>query len=81
MELYAHVQYVARAVCHTLKPIGLNIFQNNGTASGQSVPHVHVHIVPRYNDNEPTKIYSEEYVDKTSFEDRLTLAKMINNYL
>ncbi|MEM7128856.1 MAG: HIT family protein [Chloroflexota bacterium] len=80
-ELYVHVQHVARAVCRALQPIGLNIFQNNGSAAGQSVPHVHIHIVPRYHDKEPAKVYSEKHVNKTPFEERVTLARIIKEYL
>ena len=29
---------------------GFNILQNNGEAAGQTVFHLHVHLVPRYND-------------------------------
>ena len=28
--------------------IGLNLVQNNGEAAGQTVPHFHMHIIPRY---------------------------------
>jgi diadenosine tetraphosphate (Ap4A) HIT family hydrolase len=31
-----------------LKPDGYNIGSNNGVAAGQSVFHLHVHIIPRY---------------------------------
>ena len=27
---------------------GLNIIQNNGKAAGQTVPHYHLHMIPRY---------------------------------
>lgn len=27
---------------------GLNLVQNNGEAAGQTVPHFHLHIIPRY---------------------------------
>jgi len=30
---------------------GVNILQNNGPAAGQEVPHVHVHIIPRFEDD------------------------------
>lgn len=33
---------------HLYDPIGFNIGYNVGLASGQSIPHVHLHIVPRY---------------------------------
>ena len=36
----------------TLKCPGINILQNNGAAAGQTVNHYHIHIIPRYdNDN------------------------------
>ncbi len=27
---------------------GFNIVQNNGAAAGQTVPHFHIHVIPRY---------------------------------
>jgi histidine triad (HIT) family protein len=42
------VQHVALAINAALKPDGMNIVQNNGAASGQSVFHYHVHIIPRW---------------------------------
>lgn len=32
---------------------GFNVGQNNGIAANQIVPHVHVHIVPRFHDDSP----------------------------
>ena len=31
-----------------LKCDGLNLVQNNGEAAGQTVPHFHIHLIPRY---------------------------------
>lgn len=31
---------------------GFNILQNNHKISGQEVPHLHVHIIPRYSDDD-----------------------------
>ena len=41
----------ALAVTRAFKPDGLTIYQNNGVASGQEIPHVHMHGVPRYHDD------------------------------
>ncbi|TFV86891.1 HIT family protein [Oxalobacteraceae bacterium OM1] len=41
-------QRVAAAVKAALAPEGLVIGQFNGAAAGQTVPHVHFHILPRY---------------------------------
>ena len=30
---------------------GLNIVQNNGAAAGQTVHHLHIHVIPRYEDD------------------------------
>ncbi len=40
-------QRVARAVIAELKPHGVNLLQANGAGAGQSVPHLHIHIMPR----------------------------------
>ncbi len=43
------VRSVAALLHDRLAPDGLTVRQNNGAASGQRVPHVHVHLVPRWN--------------------------------
>ena len=40
-------QRVAKAVLRELKPDGVNLLQANGEGAGQSVPHLHIHIMPR----------------------------------
>ena len=35
------------------KPDGYNVGFNAGTAAGQTVPHVHVHVIPRYEGDMP----------------------------
>lgn len=44
-------QRVAKAALAVLKPTGVNLLQSNGPGAGQSVPHLHVHILPRYPDD------------------------------
>jgi histidine triad (HIT) family protein len=39
---------VAHAVKAAMSPDGLNVIQSNGEAATQTVPHVHVHVVPRW---------------------------------
>lgn len=46
----AAVQRTARAVEKALKPEGLSLMQFNGDAGGQTVFHLHFHIVPRWAD-------------------------------
>lgn len=49
-ELMAGVQRVAHAVNEALVPDGLTIMQFNGEAGGQTVFHLHVHVIPRWAD-------------------------------
>ena len=39
---------VATAIRTALKPDGLNVLQANGAAAFQSVPHFHLHLIPRW---------------------------------
>jgi histidine triad (HIT) family protein len=43
------VQRVARAIRSALNPDGLIVTQFNGAAAGQTVFHLHFHIIPRWN--------------------------------
>lgn len=37
----------------TLQPDGFNIGINDGAAAGQTVPHLHLHLIPRYRGDAP----------------------------
>jgi histidine triad (HIT) family protein len=39
---------VAGVIRDALKPDGLNLLQANGAAAFQSVPHFHLHLIPRW---------------------------------
>ncbi|ANI13842.1 MULTISPECIES: HIT family protein [Pseudomonas] len=42
------VQRLTRAIVEELNPDGVQVAQFNGAPAGQTVFHIHVHIVPRY---------------------------------
>ena len=48
--LIAETQRIARAVRDALQPDGIQIMQYNGDAGGQTVFHIHFHIIPRWHD-------------------------------
>lgn len=43
------VQHVARLLMERLPCDGFNLAQNNGACANQIVPHLHFHVVPRWN--------------------------------
>lgn len=47
-KIYVLAKKVAAAVKAGLSCDGINILQNNGEAAGQSVFHLHMHVIPRY---------------------------------
>lgn len=49
-ELIAAVQRIAHAVNEALIPDGLTVMQFNGEAGGQTVFHLHFHVIPRWAD-------------------------------
>lgn len=56
-------QRVAQGVRHALQPDGLTLMQFNGEAAGQTVFHIHFHIVPRY-EGKPLHLHAREMADK-----------------
>jgi histidine triad (HIT) family protein len=46
--LFRTVTRVARAVEAAFRPEGITVLQANRPAGGQTVPHLHVHVVPRH---------------------------------
>lgn len=56
-------QRVARAVRKAFNPDGMRIMQFNETAAGQTVFHIHFHIVPCY-DGTPLKQHSRDFADQ-----------------
>ena len=46
--IFQIVQHLAKTITERLGAKGYNIGSNNGEAAGQAVPHLHLHIIPRY---------------------------------
>ena len=74
------VRRIAHAVHDALSPIGLNIYQNNGVASGQTIPHYHVHVVPRYPGDRPELLLAQN-AKLITYEGRADLARRIADSL
>lgn len=67
---------VANAVKKTVGCDGINILQNNGKAAGQTVFHLHIHVIPRnYNDGIKLPPPQESYADGEAAELAERIAK------
>ncbi len=53
-KIFVVAKKVATALKQVLHCDGVNILQNNGVIAGQTVFHLHVHIIPRYKDDTVT---------------------------
>ena len=59
-ELGRQTVVLAKAVKRALNPNGLNVIQSNGAAATQTVMHVHVHVVPRWEGDPIGRIWPPE---------------------
>ena len=48
-KLFYKIQKIANAIVKATNADAFSIAQNNGKAAKQIIPHVHIHIIPRYN--------------------------------
>jgi len=62
--VYTEAKRIAIATKSAVHADGVNVYMNNGEASGQVIFHAHVHIIPRHAGDElktfPTKIYEHD---------------------
>lgn len=58
-DTLAHMMKVAQKLAHAIQDAtqcdGINLLMNNGVAAGQEVPHTHLHVVPRFTDDQSLK--------------------------
>lgn len=59
-ELMEAVIRLGRAINSALAPEGMNLITSAGEAAGQTVPHLHLHVVPRWHDDELGRIWPLE---------------------
>lgn len=57
------VQKLADNLMKKLPCDGFNVLQNNGVCASQTIPHVHIHIIPRFNEK-PLNWISRSYASQ-----------------
>lgn len=61
------VQKVARALVEELEPAGVQVAQFNGAPAGQTVFHIHMHVIPRF-EGENLGIHAANKADSAELE-------------
>lgn len=77
-QIFLVAAKVAKAMKEELDCDGLNILQNNGEIAGQTVFHLHVHLIPRYKDDQVTITWKQGVPTK---EELSSLAAAISSRL
>ena len=77
-DLFNVVSRVTKKVESATQPQGMNIISNMEEIAGQSVFHSHVHILPRYSQEDDLKI--DFIAHEPDFEHLAQLAKDISNH-
>ncbi|QAS51693.1 HIT family protein [Halobacillus litoralis] len=77
-KLFAKVPKIANAIKQTYAPIGLNVLNNNEEPAGQSVFHLHIHLIPRYGNEDGFNPKWEVHADEYSPEDLQAIAGEIH---
>ena len=76
-ELFSKIPKIANAIIKATNADAFSIAQNNGKAAKQIIPHVHDHIIPRYNDTGTLWLKRKILIDDELDE----LAQKIRNYI
>lgn len=66
-KVMAAVQKVARALVDELQPAGVQVAQFNGAPAGQTVFHIHMHVIPRF-EGEGLGIHAANKADPAELE-------------
>ena len=67
-------QLIGKKLVDSLHASGMNILTNMNEAAGQTVMHFHVHLIPRY-ENDDLKIEFKDHQQVTNFDELLKKIK------
>jgi|TARA_B110000438_G_scaffold129799_1_gene126061 histidine triad (HIT) family protein len=54
---------ICRAIMKVTGATNYNLIQNNGEDAGQTVNHLHIHIIPRYSNSEHSFVWTNKPID------------------
>lgn len=76
-NVFSIVPKIAKAILNATGADAFSLGQNNGRAAKQIVPHVHIHIIPRYNSK--GTVWTKRQIP--SDEELLKLSKKIREFI
>lgn len=79
VKLYTLVPVVSKATIMAVKAKGFNVGQNNGRAANQIIPHLHVHIIPRFGQDSPDDRWPVRHI--ATYDDLSRVADLIKPLL
>jgi histidine triad (HIT) family protein len=74
-KIFVVAKKVATAMEKVLHCEGINILQNNGEVAGQTVFHLHVHLIPRYKEDHVLIKWIPENIDAVKLDTILAAVK------
>lgn len=77
-ELFARIPKISNAIKETYHPIGMNLLNNNEAPADQSVFHLHIHIIPRYDEHDGFSSNWTVHADDYTSDDLQQIAKEIS---
>ena len=77
-KIIVAVKNISGKIKDTLQADGIRLSQSNGSAAGQDIMHFHLHVIPRYkDDNMPMHPAATLNLPKADFEDLKKIAQAI----
>ncbi|GBG95989.1 HIT family protein [Lactococcus termiticola] len=71
-QLFSKIPGIASQIVKNLGASGMNILQNNEEIAGQTVFHTHVHLIPRYTEDDGfSASFTEHHYDLTAIADEI----------
>ncbi|MFD2760611.1 HIT family protein [Lentibacillus juripiscarius] len=77
-KLFERIPKIADAIKSTYQPIGMNLLNNNEKPADQSVFHLHIHLIPRYGENDGFSSNWTVHSDDYTQDDLQNIAQELN---
>lgn len=77
--VYRLARHMTSAAERAYGAVGANIYQNNGLAASQHEPHVHVHVVPKYENSEREKLFLQRDYAVIPIEEQRKIAQELRS--